>query len=391
MNNGPSIVHVLAPRTVLSRVRIPELDGIRGLAILSVLAYHLFAYSMQLWVMKHGTPWPTIPNLVKLLTWPGFLGVDIFFVLSGFLITGILLDTKGNQGFLKNFYIRRALRILPLYFVVLAVIAVTYSNAGTFLLLSGFFLSNLVVLFGPVAAPAPLWSLSIEEHFYLIWPWVVKAVSRRTLMIVAFLICAIEPLVRVAGFPLWGDGYFFSWTRFDGLAWGAMVACFARSPAATPSMASRLSWICMTVAAVVLLAGIPFGILSRQNLVGVALQYAPAQFFSIALILAALSTRNDGVTSMLRTRVMRIFGDLSYCLYMIHMLVMDGYDALVSRVWPTQELAVGAFGALTARAIAVLVFSVGVALLSRHFLELPALRLNRYRDRKSPGAAVKGS
>jgi len=385
---GPSIVQALAPGTVLSKVRIPELDGIRGLAILSVLAYHLLAYSMQLWAMRNGTPWPTIPNLVRLITWPGFLGVDVFFVLSGFLITGILLDTKDEPGFLKNFYMRRVLRILPLYFVVLAVIAIAYSNSGKFILLSVFFLSNLAVLYAPIVAPAPLWSLSIEEHFYLVWPWVVKAVSRQTLMIIAFLICAIEPLVRVAGFPVWGDGYFFSWTRFDGLAWGALVACFARSPAATRRMASRLSWICTTVAVIVLLAGVPFGLLSRQNLVGVALQYTPAQFFSMALILSAFGIRDHGINSLMRAGIMRLFGDLSYCLYMIHMLVMDGYDSLMSWLWPTQELALGAFATLAVRAITVLVFSVGLALLSRRFLELPALRLKRYLDRRSPRAVA---
>jgi peptidoglycan/LPS O-acetylase OafA/YrhL len=382
-----TIAQTLAPASVLSRVRIPELDGIRGIAILSVLAYHLFAYSMQLWEQQHGQPWHAFPKLVELVTWPGFLGVDVFFVLSGFLITGILLDTKNDAHFLRNFYIRRALRILPLYIVVLALIAVAYSNSGRFVLLSIFFLSNLSTLLG-ITAIGPLWSLSIEEHFYLIWPWVVKEVSQRTLMTVAFSICVIEPIVRFAGFPLWGDGYFFSWTRFDGLAWGALIACFARSSAATASVASKLYWICLTAAAIVLLTGIPFGLLSRHNVYGATFQYLPAQFFSMALILAALGMPGRGVTNLLRTGGLRLSGDLSYCLYLIHMLLMDGYDLLASRFYPAGQLPLGPFGALLVRALAVLLASFGLALLSRRFLELPALRLKRYLERKSPMPVV---
>jgi peptidoglycan/LPS O-acetylase OafA/YrhL len=380
-----TIGQALAPGTVLSRVRIPELDGIRGLAILTVLGYHLVAYSMQLWSQAYGEQWSAFPKLARLLTWPGFLGVDIFFVLSGFLITGILLDTKDDEHFLRNFYARRALRILPLYLAVLATIACAYSGIGKFLLLSVFFLSNLSLLLG-IRWVGPLWSLSVEEHFYLIWPWVVKATSRRTLVKIALLTCAIEPIIRICGFPIWGDGYFYSWTRFDGLAWGALVACFARSRA-TRSIAFKTMWICMIAAVVVLAAGVPFGLLSRHNLVGTALQYAPAQFFSMTLILAALSIPGHGGTSFLRNKVMRLFGDLSYCLYLIHMLLMDGYDALVSRFALAPELTLGPFGAILLRAAIVLAASVGLALFSRRFIELPGLRLKRYLERK-PTSAV---
>src|SRR5260370_22338850 len=137
-----TIAQSLAPKKALSRVHIPALDGIRGIAVVSVLAYHLIAYSMQLRAQL-GQAWATFPKLMELLTWPGFLGVDVFFVLSGFLITGILLDSKGDEHFLRNFYVRRALRILPLYMVVLAIIGVAYSNSGRFVLLSIFFLSTL--------------------------------------------------------------------------------------------------------------------------------------------------------------------------------------------------------------------------------------------------------
>ena len=371
-----TIAQVLAPFTLLSRVRIPELDGIRGVAILSVLAYHVFAFSQQLWA-RHGNDWSGFGKLLNMATWPGFLGVDVFFVLSGFLITGILLDTKDDPSFLRNFYARRAARILPLYLLVMIVIAGTYSHAGKFLLLSVLLLSNLALLLG-ITSIGPFWSLAIEEHFYLIWPFVVKTVSKRTLMTIAVSIVAIEPAVRIAGFPLWGDGYFYSWTRLDGLAWGALVACFARSHRATRDAASKLARIFSIAALSVLLAGIPFGLLSRKNLVGAGFQYVPAQLISVSLILLALASQCNIVTRILGHRTMRLFGDLSYCLYMIHMLVMDGYDTLVHRFAPGLEPGLGPLGAILVRAVTVLALSIGLALLSRRYLERPALQLSRY-------------
>ena len=379
------IAQMLAPSTLLSRVRIPELDGIRGLAILSVLAYHLFAYSQRLWTQDRGTYWTGLPNLLNLATWPGFLGVDIFFVLSGFLITGILLDTKNDPSFLRNFYMRRAARILPLYFTVLAVIACTYSDSGKFVLLSVLFLSNLALLLG-IKAIGPFWSLAVEEHFYLIWPLVVKSFSKRTLMLIAVSICAIEPVVRIAGYPLWGDGYFYSWTRFDGLAWGALVACFARSMRATRDTVSKLSCVCSIAAIIVLLAGIPFGLLSRSTLVGTGFQYVPAQLISVSLILLALASRRNIITWLLRHKAMRLCGDLSYCLYLVHIPVTDGYDTLVHRFVPGFEPMLGSFGALLVRAVVVLAFSFGIALLSRRYLERPALQLTRYVQSKRAAA-----
>ena len=371
------ITQVVAPTTLLSSVRIPELDGIRGVAILSVLAYHLFAFSQQLWVWQRGTHWFGFGELLNLATWPGFLGVDIFFVLSGFLITGILLDTKNDPSFFRKFYTRRAARILPLYMAVMLVIAVTYSDAGKFVLLSVLFLSNLAFCVG-IKPIGPFWSLAVEEHFYLIWPFVVKTVSRRTLMMIAAAIIVIEPAVRIVGYPLWGDGYFYSWTRFDGLAWGALAACFARSHRASRLVVTRAAWMCTTAAVSVLLAGIPFGLLSRKNLVGAAFQYAPAQLISVSLILLALANHSNIVTRLLRNSTMRLFGDLSYCLYMVHMLLMDGYDALVHRFIPGFEPGLGPVSSLLVRAITVLAFSIGIAILSRRYLERPALKLTRY-------------
>src|SRR5258708_17572157 len=106
--------------------RLPELDGVRGIAILMVLLTHVFSFSMM------GRTWSGLPKLVLEITKPGWLGVDLFFVLSGFLITGILLYLKGAPHFFRDFYALRALLILPLSLLVLLVLSVFYSTCGSF-------------------------------------------------------------------------------------------------------------------------------------------------------------------------------------------------------------------------------------------------------------------
>ena len=210
----------LAPQNInAASERIPELDGLRGLAVLLVMAYHAFAYEMTL------EPWHGLGRVLATLTNLGWLGVDLFFVLSGFLITSVLLRTHLNAEGLRSFYWRRALRILPLYFVVLLVIWLSYSGAGSFVLLSAFFLSNFVTLFGVPLIYGPLWSLAVEEHFYLVWPWVMRFVTLPRLAWLAAGIALTQPLARGVGFYYSCDIYYFTWFRLDGLAWGAFFAC----------------------------------------------------------------------------------------------------------------------------------------------------------------------
>ena len=175
--------------------RIPQLDAVRGLAILLVmmhnisLKYPLF-YSQQLFSN-------------------GWMGVDLFFVLSGFLITGILVDSKQSQGYLKNFYVRRCLRIWPLYyslifFMFVIVRFLSPSEFHTVMQQSSpwwafpLFLQNFLIPISTNAA-GPLgvtWSLAIEEQFYLIWPLVVRFCSSKQLRRVAIVEICISPALR---------------------------------------------------------------------------------------------------------------------------------------------------------------------------------------------------
>jgi peptidoglycan/LPS O-acetylase OafA/YrhL len=168
-----------APNCSLSHsfgARIPELDGIRGIAILSVLLFHLFKYTM-LYRPVLGENWARLAHLAARATEHGGYGVDLFFVLSGFLITGILLDTRSDGHYFRNFYGRRALRIFPLYYAVLAVILLCYRDSGNYVLLSFFQLSNIAPILGIMMVNGAMWSLSVEEHFYLCWPLIVRKLN----------------------------------------------------------------------------------------------------------------------------------------------------------------------------------------------------------------------
>ncbi len=179
-----------------------------------------------------------LPRLFVAATLPGWVGVNLFFVLSGFLITGILLDTKLRPNYYRSFYVRRALRILPLYYAVLLLLAVLTRTGWVhrsalwgFLGLSFLYLSNVTELFGVPMQYGVLWSLAVEEHFYLLWPAAVRSLSRRRVAMVGVGICVLCASLRafyyIRGYNT-GTGY--TWLVADGLATGAVSAAMARGP-----------------------------------------------------------------------------------------------------------------------------------------------------------------
>src|SRR5208283_5957430 len=175
--------------------KIPELDAIRGLAVLLVLLHNTDQYpSFHLqWISANG-----------------WMGVDLFFVLSGFLITGILFDAKKSERYFRNFYARRCLRIWPLYysvlffmFVVVPVLRPSQAHAVFEARSSPWwaypvFLQNFLIPI-PSMAIGPLgvtWSLAVEEQFYLFWPLVVKAFNANQLCKIAIAVICVSPALR---------------------------------------------------------------------------------------------------------------------------------------------------------------------------------------------------
>jgi peptidoglycan/LPS O-acetylase OafA/YrhL len=156
----------------LLRPVMPELDSLRGVAVLLVLIFHGFSFPAT--VSKFSGVW----RLFVAATAGGWTGVNLFFVLSGFLITGILFDSKSRPDYYSRFYVRRALRILPAFYLLLLLLLVLprtglfeQRHVGRpFVVLSFFYLANMTAFFGVPGQYAALWSLAVEEHFYLVWP-----------------------------------------------------------------------------------------------------------------------------------------------------------------------------------------------------------------------------
>ena len=348
--------------------RVYELDGIRGCAILMVMIGHLSLGAEHL-------NWPHA--LVKILD-HGWMGVDLFFVLSGFLISGIFLDGKESRHYFRNFYARRALRILPLYLCVIAVLWICYPHSSAYALLSLAFLANFYHAFG-ISEPkgmAILWSLAVEEHFYLLWPTIIKAVSRHVLLIVSILLFVLTPVLRgVAAAHIANpeDVYYFSFYRFDGMALGALIAIWVRSRNydRRRSFLIALGFVGAAVSTIVI--GRPFGVLGRGP-VALALRFTQGQLIFGSILLIAFSNQGRLITAPLRSKLLVLAGELSYCLYLIHLALIDFVGKALSRI---ASQAFGGTQMLLLKSAIVFALSFAIASLSWVYFESPILRLRK--------------
>ncbi len=354
--------------------RIIALDGIRGLAALMVLIYHAFHLPLAL------TQPTGLTRLVSELARPGWLGVDLFFILSGFLITGILLDSKSGKHYFRNFYARRLLRIVPLYYGALLILYVCYRDSGSFVLLGSFYLTNFASLFRVPMLFGPLWSLSVEEHFYLLWPWLVRFTNQRQLAIIAAMVVIASPVARAMAFGSLEvmDIYYFSWFRFDGLAWGALLALSFRSRWWNERNQRRVALAAFSCGVAMLVSGLPFGILSRERFAGSMLLYTAAQLLFTGVIAAALKARSTLLTKLLSLRPLTWCGEVSYCFYLVHVFCFHAWDWLLIRLGINVERVAGTLGSVTLRALTGTIFSLVIAALSWRYFEGPVLRLKRY-------------
>jgi len=372
-------VHVLR-QPPESHSRISELDGFRAVAVLMVLACHM----LEGWPLPaSATAW--MPRIIYSGISHGWLGVDIFFVLSGFLITGILLDDRAKPHYFRNFYARRALRILPLALLCIGIWYLAYGTRyAPFFALALMLSANMSFLFGlPVPhGPGVMWSLAVEEHFYLIWPLGVRIASRRMLVIVAGAIVLLCPIFRAwgvaSGMRADGPVYVLSWFRFDGLALGALLAIFVRSVYFT----ARNTWI--GVALVIALmcavtkAAVPFGVFQVGAPAAAALRSPQALVLCASAMALTLAHPHSPWTSVLRSRFARWTAKLSYCLYMVHLAVGDFYYWLLAQIGISDVVRFGGPGALAVRSVAIVGASYAIAVCSHRYLESPFMRLRRY-------------
>ncbi len=328
MSTAASTSRVESPAEIpLLRPRMPELDTLRGIAVLSVLFFHGFGFEFGLQGL-HG-----IPKLLVAATLPGWAGVNLFFVLSGFLITGILLDTKDRGDYFRRFYYRRALRILPIYYAVLIALAVL-SRAGlisrhaswSFLGLSAIYLANVTELFGVPMQYGVLWTLAIEEHFYLIWPTVVHRLSRKKVAIAGLLIFISCALLRyyycLKGYDA-GQGY--TWLYADGLAFGAIIAAIARGTWGTRTAMKTITAFMLAGSLAMFAVGAP-GIFLASHRIGMVLRPTVLDLFFAGVVTLFLLLGTSRWQWLVNRRLLQFFGEISYGVYLIHMLIFDVVD-----------------------------------------------------------------
>ncbi|MEQ1828804.1 MAG: acyltransferase [Pirellula sp.] len=371
--------------------RIQPLDGLRGIAVLSVMVMHFFGSEETIsrhpdWIAK------SIMGVVR----AGWFGVDLFFALSGFLITGILLRSKNNPFYFRSFYIRRSFRIFPVYYVVLAMIllgtTVLYPifNRFKFAALEDvcstqwlhWIYASLVAIFldssihlGPFGH---FWSLAVEEHFYVLWPLVVFVTSRTALPWVCVAIGISSAVLR--GFFV-GQGwveaaYCFTPCRLDALAYGGLLACMSTMDANFWKPSSKALWLVFffTMASIAM-TGIFLGRLEYQNRFVLAYTIPLVSIAATCLIgIAVSSTEESTVHRALAHPALTFFGKYSYAMYIFHMPLV----LLLPRLTRIPLFGNSTFETLlfhsASTLVGIFVTSV-VAMVSWRLVEAPAMRI----------------
>jgi peptidoglycan/LPS O-acetylase OafA/YrhL len=287
------------------------LDGLRAVAIGLVMAFHFTSVHFD----------GPLARIAFSITRGGWIGVDLFFVLSGFLITGICLDEQG-PGFFRAFYGRRALRILPAYFLALAVIT------GLLLLATGrtpvglawmtVFATNIVLAHSNSLAAVPsiaqhLWSVSVEEQFYVVWPICVTFLPRRLAFACALLAIPVAAILRgwfvAGGAPI--AAHELTVARMDALASGAVVAFVSRSSlwpgisrrAAVIAKSAPLAlWVLAALAICVAASAPVMSSTTTSAHVVAVLRYSVLSVIGAAAVILGASTRGEGPLARFLTR-----------------------------------------------------------------------------------------
>jgi peptidoglycan/LPS O-acetylase OafA/YrhL len=374
----------------LLRPKMPELDTLRGVAVLLVVFFHAFGFRYGVRGLSG------FPKVLVGLTLPGWVGVQLFFVLSGFLITGILLDTKQRTDFYRRFYLRRALRILPLYYTVLALLLVVTRTglvsrhvSWGFLGLCAVYLANVSELFGVPRQYGPLWSLAVEEHFYLLWPAIVRRLSPKSLAICSLAICALCPVARAVTSMLgYSGGEPYTWLVADSLATGALLASLARGAFSDRHRMWRLSMVSFDVFIMTAIAGAPFGIFLSSTITGIALRQTMLDIFFFSVIAALLVAGTGEHKHWIKVPVLQFFGEISYGLYIVHMLAFEIVDHFLLQTFPALPRVEGHFKMMLLHFVLGMCLAVSVAYFSRRFFEERFLRLKEHFDRREQSAPI---
>ena len=349
---------------------LPELDGLRGLAALAVFFHHFFQDPRD----SPLTTWPPLLKFFLYLSGYGALGVDVFFVLSGYLITSLLLVDRDSPSYFHNFYWKRVLRIMPVYMVHLLVAALFIQHATGYILLSLIFVVNFAQLFR-VADIGPAWTLSIEEQFYLIWPQFIRRLRLPAIYYLAFALAILSATARII-VPLWHGGLNLRYTiyRCDGLALGAILACQWFSSEGQTRLIrivlgilnSNVALLLVFFAQTVMLLHFP------RTLFSESVTLTTTNYLVYRIIHRIVFLRNRSGLSWLASPITVYLGGISYALYMYHTFILYFLGLHFGLVQPDHYLST------FIRATLSLLIVIAVCTISRYALELPVQRLRRF-------------
>ena len=366
--------------------RIPELDGLRGLAIFLVILCHY---------IQDGPVGPRHSLAARMgeVIGLGTVGVDLFFILSGFLIGGILLNSRLSPRYYRTFYLRRFFRIIPIYYswlvlfglVMLAAREWGVAGGADFKTLTPYwayfiFIQNYFQ--GSTAIQAfwliPLWSLAVEEQFYLLAPPLIRMLSPARLVNVLTGVLAFSLLLRLFLSSVYGESHDYwgitastNWMvcRADDLALGMLVATIWVNPQSRRRLQEKVgvSYAGLFSCAAALLA-MSYWLMRPDSFITATVGRTVIGFFFMFLMIIPLTDQEGLLARIFRWRPLRELGKVSYCVYIIHRAVNWGIFRSVMHVDPR-------FDSWRAIGVASLSFVVTIILaeLSWRFFENPLI------------------
>lgn len=302
--------------------RIVQLDGLRGIAVLFVVCFH---YLNNAYARIDIRSLNKTEVLLKKITYWGWTGVDLFFILSGFLIASILLKNRSSPNYFRTFYIRRMARIVPAYFLLLFLFILArqqFEHTGSKLFANPLdigwyfaFLQNFQMSikgsFGAYGI-APTWSLAVEEQFYLIIPLIVYFFSRRHVLVFCLLCMILAPVYRSYS-DNWYRTYTHIFSRIDAPCYGVLLALFYKNDEWI-TLVKKYAWL--------LLLSVLFALYAFLGLKVKALNHSFISLIYLALTFYVLRLRqgNWGYR-LLAAPFLQTMGKYSYFIYLYHILV----------------------------------------------------------------------
>ena len=365
--------------------RIPALDGIRGLAISLVLCWH-FLFSPLRGIFPHHH---YVSKAIELgrFTWSG---VDLFFVLSGFLIGGILLDASRSPSYFSTFYVRRAYRIIPLYFVIIMLNVAVFtryggSQVGSGILYYVLFLQNIRMAatdsFGPFGL-GMTWSLAVEEQFYLSLPLVVRILSRRILWRVLLVAVVAAPVLRVLAVHFlkmtWVATYVLMPCRADALCLGVLIAIALRSPSVWKTILAHKKYL---YAALGLASGVCLWMLIG-HFEPFTLQLFGLEYSLFAIVYSLLLTStllSASLSSLFSFGPLRFMGVIAYGLYLFESVVDFLFHRLLLHFDPKSGIVLYCVAPILA-----ILATVALAATTWKYFEKPLVKRGHQRQYLSP-------